>query len=168
MFSSRAIALGTLLTAVPASIATAGYTFGNQDYSAVVTLTVDFVGPVVLDLDLVSQDGVFTVTGTSTAVAFNSTGPFTGGLDAFSGLLSGLSVFPVGPGTSLQFDTNIVLSLTSNSGGTAAGTLYGYDPFAGQFVTANAVGSFTLTPVPAPGALALLSAAGLVSRRRRR
>ncbi len=132
-------------------------------------LTVQYVGPVVIDADLTQQESSYAALGTSTATAFGSTGAFAGSFDYIDGgfLLSGTSNFPFGPGVTMSFDTNIDMVFTSETGGDAVGTLYGFDPFAQQWVTAAASGTFTMVPVPAPGALALLGLGGLVGRRRR-
>lgn len=171
--SIRSLATAVVASSSIAGACAAGFDSSIEAYDLVVNLNVEFVGPVVLDLDLANQGFQYEATGTSSATAFGSTGAFDGILiysffQAGGVALTGTSNFPFGPGVTMSFDTNLSLLLTSESGGTAVGTFYGFDPFAQQWVTAQASGTFSLTAVPAPGALALLGLGGLVGSRRRR
>ena len=124
----------------------------------------DFVGPIngslTLDLDdfgsgsflgtVGTNFGPASADGTATFITYDlSVGALDGTLDfgPFGSYDLSLSLFPFGDG--------------------GAGTLTGFDPGAGQVVTGDIfVSEWSITAIPAPGALALLGLAGLGRRRR--
>ncbi|MDA1008831.1 MAG: hypothetical protein O2800_07525 [Planctomycetota bacterium] len=147
------------------TIAQAGLT--EPSYQLNVDLNVQYVGPVVLSLSLFEYGvGTYVGTGTSTATAFASQGVFENAVVSIDGL-SGISNFPFGPATTLSFSTNLAFTFTSDLAGTTSGTLYGFDPFANQWVTAIATGAFSFTAVPAPSCAIVLVGALRSTRRRR-
>ena len=136
-------------------------------YSLEFTAVADFVAPVTgqltLDLDefgagtflgtVGTTFGLATADGTADFDPFLVTGSLDGTLDfgPFGAYDLTLDLFPDEPG--LPFN--------------GAGYLTGYDPGAGQVVTGDIfVTGWSITAVPAPGALALLGLAGLGRRRR--
>ena len=143
------------LTLATASTATADlYTL---EFDAIA----DFVGPVngqlTLDLDEFGAGSFLGTVGTTFGPA---TADGTADFDPFltTGYLDGTLDFgPFG-----AYDLFLFLYPTKG-----AGTLTGFDPGAGQVVTGDIfVTGWSITAVPAPGALALLGLAGLGRRRR--
>ena len=129
-------------------------------YSLEFTAMADFVGPVTgqLDLDLDEFGGSFfgaveTNFGPAAAVGTAAFAP-----TLTSGALDGTLDF--GPFGSYD----LILNFFPGAG---SGTLTGFDPGAGQVVTGDIfVSEWSITAIPAPGALALLGLAGLGRRRR--
>ena len=121
----------------------------------------DFVGPIngslTLDLDDFGSGSFLGTVGTNFGPA-SADGTATFASDLSVGALDGTVDF--GPFGSYD----LVLNLFPGGG---AGTLTGFDPGAGQVVQGDIfVSEWTITAIPAPGALALLGLAGLGRRRR--
>ena len=121
----------------------------------------DFVGPIngslTLDLDDFGSGSFLGTVGTNFGPA-SAEGNAGFAPTLTSGSLDGALDF--GPFGSYD----LVLNLFPGGG---AGTLTGFDPGAGQVVQGDIfVSEWTITAIPAPGALALLGLAGLGRRRR--
>ena len=130
-------------------------------YSLEFTAVADFVGPVTgqltLDLDELGAGSFLGTVGTNFGPA-SAEGNAAFAPTLTSGSLDGALDF--GPFGSYD----LVLNLFPGGGG---GTLTGFDPGAGQVVQGDIfVSGWTITAIPAPGALALLGLAGLGRRRR--
>ena len=131
-------------------------------YSLEFTAVADFVGPVTgqltLDLDELGAGSFLGTVGTTFGPASaDGTAAFTP--DLTSGDLDGALDF--GPFGSYD----LLLTLFPSGGG--AGILTGFDPGAGQVVQGDVfVTGWSITAIPAPGALGLLGLAGLGRRRR--
>lgn len=130
-------------------------------YSLEFTAIADFVGPVTgqltLDLDELGAGSFLGTVGTNFGPA-SAEGNAAFAPTLTSGSLDGALDF--GPFGSYD----LVLNLFPGGG---AGTLTGFDPGAGQVVQGDIfVSEWTITAIPAPGALALLGLAGLGRRRR--
>ena len=135
-------------------------------YSLEFTAIADFVGPVTgqltLDLDELGAGSFLGTVGTNFGPASADHEPVRCRICQprpwTSGSLDGALDF--GPFGSYD----LVLNLFPGGG---AGTLTGFDPGAGQVVQGDIfVSGWTITAIPAPGALALLGLAGLGRRRR--
>ena len=123
----------------------------------------DFVGPIngllFLDLDDFGSGSFLGSVGTNFGPA-SADGTATFASDLSVGALDGTLDFgPFG-----SYDLTLSL-FTFGDGG--VGTLTGFDPGAGGVVTGDVfIAEWTITAIPAPGALALLGLAGLGRRRR--
>lgn len=128
----------------------------------------DFVGPVngqlTLDLDAFGHGSFLGTVGTNFGPATAEGTAVFGPLVFISGSIEGTLDFgPLG-----TYDLSLFFNPSLDGGlGEGFGTLTGFDPGAGEEVTGNIwVDGWSLTAVPAPGALALLGLAGLGRRRR--
>lgn len=131
-------------------------------YSLEFTAVADFVGPVTgqltLDLDELGDGSFLGTVGTNFGPASaDGIAAFFPPTLTFGALDGTLDFGPFG-----SYD--LVLDFFPGAG---SGTLTGFDPGAGQVVTGDIfVSEWSITAVPAPGALALLGLAGLGRRRR--
>lgn len=145
-----------MLTLVATSVASADL------YSLEFTAVADFVGPVTgaltLDLDATAAGSFTGLVGTNFGpAAASGSAIFAPALNTGS-ILGDLNFGPAGVYT---------LDLAFLASGTGAGTISGFDPGAGGVVTGDIfVSDWSITAVPAPGALALIGLAGLGRRRR--
>ena len=147
----------TILALTLATASTASADLYTLEFNAIA----DFVGPVTgqltLDLDELGAGSFLGTVGTNFGPASaDGTAAFAPTLA--SGALDGALDF--GPFGSYD----LILNFFPGGG---AGTLTGFDPGAGQVVSGDIfVSDWSITAVPAPGALVLLGLAGLGRRRR--